>query len=177
MEAVDPYEVLRRRIEASELSPGERLVEEEIAERLGSTRGAVRAALLRLNHDGLVVRERNRGAHVRRITIEEGIEILEARTALESLAAGYAALRRSDEEASELFAVLGEMQQLQEEGELLKMSARNGVLHRRILDISAHHVAIDICAPACTPSSSASSSAPCSRPDVRLDRSLSTGPS
>ena len=51
----------------------------------------MRAALLRLEHDGLVVRERNRGARVRRFTPEEAVEILEARAALESLAAGYAA--------------------------------------------------------------------------------------
>jgi DNA-binding GntR family transcriptional regulator len=141
----DAYETLHHAIVASDLSPGERLVEEELAERLGHSRGAVRAALVRLSHDGLVVREPNRGAHVRRITIDEAIEIVEGRCALESLAAGYAALRRTDDEAQELFRVVAEMQQLQAEGELLEMSARNGVLHRRILEISRHHVAIDIC--------------------------------
>ena len=57
----------------------------------GRAAGAIRTALLRLEHDGLVVRERNRGARVRRISAEEAVEILEARAALESLAAGYAA--------------------------------------------------------------------------------------
>src|SRR4051794_35881975 len=94
----EAYEALHREIVAGELSPGERLVEEELAERLGESRGAVRAALLRLDHDGLVVRERNRGARVRRVTLEEAIEVLEARAALESLAAGYAAPRRTDRE-------------------------------------------------------------------------------
>src|SRR5664279_4907884 len=98
MSAGEAYETLHRAIVASELSPGERLVEEELAERLGHSRGAVRAALMRLDHDGLVVREPNRGAHVRRIGIEEAIEIVEARCALESLAAGYAAVRRTNEE-------------------------------------------------------------------------------
>ena len=42
------------------------------------------------------MRERNRGARVRRFTPEEAVEILEARAALESLAAGYAALRRTE---------------------------------------------------------------------------------
>jgi DNA-binding GntR family transcriptional regulator len=140
------YYALHRAIVASELSPGERLVEEELAERLGSTRAAVRAALVRLSHDGLVVRERNRGARVRRITIDEAIEIVEARTALEPLAAGYAAIRRTDEEARELFDLLAEMQRLQGAGELLEMSDRNGSLHGRIMEISRHQVAIDICA-------------------------------
>jgi DNA-binding GntR family transcriptional regulator len=141
----DAYEHLHRAIVTSELSPGERLIEEEIAERLGCSRGAVRAAIVRLGHDGLVARERNRGAHVRRILIDEAIEIVEARCALESLAAGYAALRRTADEAGELAALVGEMQRLQAGGELLEMSAHNGVLHRRILEVSRHHVAIDVC--------------------------------
>jgi DNA-binding GntR family transcriptional regulator len=139
------YETLHNAIVTGALSPGERLVEEELADRLGLTRGAVRAALLRLSHDGLVTRERNRGAHVRRVSISEAIEIVEARCALESLAAGYAALRRTDEEAAELRHVHDEMRALHAEGELLAMSERNAVLHRRILDISRHQVAIEVC--------------------------------
>ena len=84
----DAYSVLHAAIVAGDLSPGERLIEEELAEQLGHSRGAVRAAILRLGHEGLVVRERNRGARVRRFTPAEAIEILEARAALESLAPG-----------------------------------------------------------------------------------------
>ncbi len=142
----DSYATLHRAIVSGELSPGERLVEEELADRLGHSRGAIRAALVRLSHDGLVVRERNRGARVRRITTEEAVEILEARGALESLAAGYAALRRADSDVDQLRTLLGEMAQLHAAGELLAMSDRNAMLHQRILEISRHQVARDICA-------------------------------
>jgi DNA-binding GntR family transcriptional regulator len=142
----DAYAALHEAIIAGALSPGERLVEEELAERLGYSRGAVRGAILRLGHEGLVSRERNRGARVRRFTREEAIEILEARAALESLAAGYAALRRSDAEARELRSLVADMERLQRAGELLAMSERNAALHRRILEISGHQVAHDICA-------------------------------
>jgi DNA-binding GntR family transcriptional regulator len=139
------YAAMHAAIVAGELSPGERLIEEELAERLGESRGAVREAILRLGHEGLVIRERNRGARVRRFTVDEAVEILEARAALESLAAGYAALRRTGEEAQELVALVDEMERLQAAGELLAMSERNAVMHRRILEISAHEVARDIC--------------------------------
>jgi DNA-binding GntR family transcriptional regulator len=142
----DAYTALHAAIVGGELSPGERLVEEELAQRLGLSRGAVRGAILQLGHEGLVVRQRNRGARVRRFTTAEAVEILEARAALESLAAGYAALRRSDAEARELEALVAEMARLHEEGALLAMSERNAVLHRRILEISGHEVARDICA-------------------------------
>jgi DNA-binding GntR family transcriptional regulator len=141
----DAHAALHAAIVAGELSPGERLIEEELAEQLGLSRGAVRGAILRLGHEGLVVRERNRGARVRRFTPAEAIEIVEARAALESLAAGYAALRRTEDEARELEALIGQMERLHAEGELLAMSERNAVLHRRILEISRHEVAYDIC--------------------------------
>ncbi|MDA0172557.1 GntR family transcriptional regulator [Solirubrobacter taibaiensis] len=140
------YSELHTAIVSGELSPGERLVEEELAERLGASRGAVREAILRLAHDGLVVRERNRGARVRRFTLQEAVEILEARAALESLAAGYAALRRTDEEARELESLTNEMRRLHASDQLLAMSERNAVMHRRILEISGHRVSRDICA-------------------------------
>jgi DNA-binding GntR family transcriptional regulator len=141
----DAYAALHGAIVAGELSPGERLIEGELAERLGLSRGAVRGAILRLGHEGLVVRERNRGARVRRFTPEEAVEILEARVALESLAAGYAAMRRTDAEIRELRGLVGDMAQLLDRGELLGISERNAVLHRRILEISRHEVARDIC--------------------------------
>jgi DNA-binding GntR family transcriptional regulator len=141
----NPYAALHAAIVEGRLSPGERLVEEELAERLGYSRGAVREAILRLGHEGLVLRERNRGARVRRFTLAEAVEILEARAALESLAAGYAALRRSGPEVTELRRLVTEMERLQRAGELLAMSERNAVLHRRILEISRHQVAYDIC--------------------------------
>ena len=112
----------------------------------GSSRGAVREAILRLGHDGLVVRERNRGARVRRFTLGEAVEILEARAALESLAAGYAALRRTRERGARAEALVDEMERLHHAGELLAASERNAVMHRRILEISGHRVAQDICA-------------------------------
>ena len=134
-----------------ELSPGERLVEEELAEQLGQSRGAIRTALLRLEHDRLVVRERNRGARVRRISAEEAVEILEARAALESLAAGYAALRRTDADVKELRKITAEMEKLHAAGELLAMSERNAVAaspdprdlapHRRAGDLRAAELA------------------------------------
>jgi len=145
MSEPDAYAALHGAIVSGELSPGERLIEEELAEQLGLSRGAVRNAILRLGHEGLVVRERNRGARVRRFSPAEAIEILEARAALESLAAGYAALRHTKDEARELQSLVKDMEKLLRSGELLAISERNAVLHRRILEISRHQVALDIC--------------------------------
>ncbi len=73
----DGYEELRRAIVSGELLPGERLLEEDLSERLGLGRAAIRMALVRLEHDGLVQRERHRGARVRRVSESEAVEILD----------------------------------------------------------------------------------------------------
>jgi DNA-binding GntR family transcriptional regulator len=135
------YNRLREAIASGELLPSERLVEEDLSRRLGIGRAAVRMALVRLEHDGLVERERNRGARVRRVTEAEAVEILEVRAALESLAARHAATRATREDARELRRLLREMRAHRERGDLMSVSETNARLHRRILEISGHATA------------------------------------
>jgi DNA-binding GntR family transcriptional regulator len=137
----DGYEELRAAIVSGELLPGERLLEEELSARLGLGRGAVRMALVRLEHDGLVERERHRGARVRRISEQEAVEILEARAALESLAARHAALRADAAEIAGLRETIAEMRRLREAGDLLGLSNLNARLHAAILDAAGHETA------------------------------------
>jgi len=137
----DGYVALREAIVSGELLPSERLVEEDLSRRLGIGRAAVRMALVRLEHDGLVERERNRGARVRRVDEVEAVEILEVRAALESLAARHAAARATPADVRELRALLREMRARRERGDLMAVSETNARLHRRILEISGHGAA------------------------------------
>jgi DNA-binding GntR family transcriptional regulator len=134
----DGYQALRDAIVSGDLLPSERLVEEDLARRLGLGRGAVRMALVRLEHDGLVERERNRGARVRRVSDAEAVEILEVRAALESLAARKAAQRATPKDVRELRAILRVMATKRERGDLMAVSDANARLHRRIVEISDH---------------------------------------
>jgi DNA-binding GntR family transcriptional regulator len=137
----DGYEDLRAAIVNGELLPGERLIEEELSARLGLGRAAVRMALVRLEHDGLVQRERHRGARVRRVSEAEAIEILEARAALEGLAARHAALDADEAAIDRLRAIIAEMRRLREEGDLIGLSNANARLHGAILEASGHETA------------------------------------
>jgi DNA-binding GntR family transcriptional regulator len=139
--SADGYEDLRAAIVSGELLPGERLLEEELSARLGLGRAAVRMALVRLEHDGLVERERHRGARVRRVSEGEALEILEARAALEGLAARHAAVEADDAGIAELREIIAEMRRLREAGDLLALSNQNARLHARILEISGHETA------------------------------------
>jgi DNA-binding GntR family transcriptional regulator len=82
---------LRLAIVHGELTPGQRLVEADLAERFGGSRGGVREALVLLENEGLIARQRNRGASVRPVSLEEAIEITEVRAVVEGLCAAKAA--------------------------------------------------------------------------------------
>ena len=137
----DGYEYLRRAIVSGELLPGERLLEEELSTRLGVGRAAVRTALIRLEHDGLVAREPNRGARVRRVSEREAVEILEARAALEGLAARHAAINADERAIDELRAILAEMLHKRENSDFMGVSNANARLHARVLELSNHATA------------------------------------
>jgi DNA-binding GntR family transcriptional regulator len=137
----DAYEYLRSAIVSGELLPGERLLEEELSARLSVGRAAVRTAFIRLEHDGLVVREPNRGATVRRVSEREAVEILQARAALEGLAARHAAINADDDAIEELRAILAEMLRKREDSDFMGVSNANARLHGRILELSNHATA------------------------------------
>ena len=65
------YEMLRDMIVAFELPPGERLVEKDLAARLGVSKTPVREALALLQADGLVEATPYRGAIVRWLSVNE----------------------------------------------------------------------------------------------------------
>ncbi len=81
------YRRLREDIASGLFHPNERLVEAAVATRLGVGRTAVRAALVRLDQEGLVTLEPNRGARVRLISDREALEIEEVRATLEAMLA------------------------------------------------------------------------------------------
>jgi DNA-binding GntR family transcriptional regulator len=135
------YEALREAIVRGEIGADARLVENEVSTRFAMPRGAVRTALVRLEQEGLVVREPNRGARVRRIGGEEAVEILEARAALEGLAARKAAQRIDAIGTARLNTCLRRHGELLESGDLLAASDANADLHATLLEISGHRTA------------------------------------
>jgi DNA-binding GntR family transcriptional regulator len=76
-------DVLRERIMGGELAAGQRLVERDLVERYEVGRGTVRAALQRLEYEGLVTVEIHRGAFVRQLDKQGLRDLFELRTALE----------------------------------------------------------------------------------------------
>ena len=91
----DQYLRIREDILNGVFPDGQRLLETSLATRYGVSRTPVREALVALQQDGLIERVDN-GYRVRTGTAEDVMEIYEARSALESLAATAAAKRHTD---------------------------------------------------------------------------------
>ena len=139
-------DALRDAILNGEYLPGERLVEAQLCERLGVSRFNVRAALQDLAADGLVKVERNKGAHVRKVSLADAVEITQVRMVLEGLVAAQAARRVTDEQAIELDEVGVLMRRAVDAGEFRRYSALNHRLHDLIRTIGAHQTAESILA-------------------------------
>jgi DNA-binding GntR family transcriptional regulator len=135
----DPsYERLREAIVRGEIAPNSRLVEADLSSFFEMSRGAVRTALIRLEQEGLVVREPHRGARVRQVSDREAIEILQARAVLEGLAVRLTAERIDEAGAGRLRACLTRHRELLESGDLLGASDANADLHAELLALSGH---------------------------------------
>src|SRR4029453_14515692 len=104
------------------------------------------AALVELDSEGLVRREANRGATVRRISVAEAVEITQARAALGGLIARLAAERATEAEREDLRTVVAQMTEAVAAGDNLAYSKLNRRLHGSLCTIARHRVADDLVA-------------------------------
>jgi DNA-binding GntR family transcriptional regulator len=95
------YDRLRAAILAFELAPGERLPERSLEARFSASRTPVRAALQRLEGEGLVTRG-ERGFAVAHLDLDDVRSLAELRLAIEPAAARLAVERASDAAIAEL---------------------------------------------------------------------------
>lgn len=95
---------LREKILNGELSPGQRLVEAQVAERLGVSRTPLRYALSILAAEGLLERSGARGYVVRRFGVDDVLDAIDVRGVLEGLAARSVAERGVTPELAQALA-------------------------------------------------------------------------
>lgn len=96
------FNTLRQAILKGELEPGERLMEIQLADRLGVSRTPIREAIRKLELEGLVLMIPRKGAEVAKISKKSLRDVLEVRRSLEELAIELAIQRITKEELQEL---------------------------------------------------------------------------
>lgn len=126
----DAYTLILEAIEAGTFKPGDRLVESELAERLGVSRTPVREALQRLETQAMVTRD-GRSLIVASLDHNQLAELYAVRTELEGLAARLAARHATEEEVRVLRGMVEEDRKLLG-GDPRALSRANKRFHRQI---------------------------------------------
>ncbi len=137
--ADDVVERLRKAIWSGRLAPDERLREEVLAEFLGVSRGPIREALSRLEREGLVVKQPNRGAVVARLSPKDLYEVFSLRLAIERLAARMAVRNADAAHFDRMQAVIDRLAALQADTLTEQEAAALDVEFHEILYEAAKH--------------------------------------
>jgi DNA-binding GntR family transcriptional regulator len=134
---IQAYEELRSLLLSGSIEPNTRLTEAGLTTKFNVSRGTMRAVLARLVQDGYITSEVNRGVRTRSFSVEEAVDILEARETLESALAGKAAERATEEEIDRLRLIAKAMAAAQDRGDEREYSQGNRRFHQQIKE-AAH---------------------------------------
>jgi DNA-binding GntR family transcriptional regulator len=138
------YVEIRRAIVEGGFRPGQRLIEQRISDEFDLSRTPVREAIRRLEAEGLVRTERNRGAVVREVTAEDVRDLYELRARLEALAAERAAARADETDIKELddaiedFDAMLELRGVNELELVRRIDQANSRFHTAVLEAAGH---------------------------------------
>lgn len=123
------FNTLRQAILRGELKPGERLMEIQLANKLGVSRTPIREALRKLELEGLVNMVPRKGAEVADITEKSLRDVLEVRKALEELSVQLACEKITEEEIEELKRVAERFKDTLDDQDVTKIAEADVAFH------------------------------------------------
>lgn len=123
------FNTLRDAILKGELEPGERLMEIQLAERLGVSRTPIREAIRKLELEGLVLMIPRKGAEVAKISEKSLRDVLEVRRSLEELAIELACERMTESDMKELEEAQQQFKAAVENGEAMVIAETDEHFH------------------------------------------------
>jgi DNA-binding GntR family transcriptional regulator len=140
------YEALVELVIAGRLSPGQHLVETELARQLGVSRQPVREALHRLEAEGWVDLRPNQGAFVHVPTDREVDQLLDVRELLEVETARLAARVVSADQLARLRAICRDGEAAVAAGDTESFVTLNNDFHAALADIAGNAVLAELSA-------------------------------
>jgi DNA-binding GntR family transcriptional regulator len=136
------YDYIRKRILSAEYPPGHALMTEVLSNEIKVSRTPVRDALRKLETDGLVTIKAHLGASVKKMDLKEFREMCDLRLALESHAAGLAAVNHTEGDLSEIRYALEAMQRLTERIISVPAAQERPLINDLVLEDIRFHIAI-----------------------------------
>jgi DNA-binding GntR family transcriptional regulator len=134
----DVYACLRNAIFLGVLAPGERLVVEQLATRLGVSRAPIRDALRSLEIDGLVMASGRKGKVVSTLSVRDAWEVYSLRATLEVMAVRLAIENPANDLFAELEDLVADMRRAAESADLSKLSTLDVRFHEAVCRASGH---------------------------------------
>lgn len=126
------FNTLREAILKGELKPGERLMELQLAARLGVSRTPIREAIRMLEQEGLAVTVPRKGAEVAKMTEKDMEDVLIIRMALDELAVQLACDQIDEEQFKLLQVARRNFESSIQSGEVKKIALADVEFHDRI---------------------------------------------
>ena len=132
------FNTLREAILKGELKPGERLMELQLAAKLGVSRTPIREAIRMLEQEGLAVTMPRKGAEVAKMTLKDMEDVLEIREALDELAAQVACIRISEEQLERLQEKKTDFEHILKSGDVKLMAEADVRFHDVIYEATGN---------------------------------------
>lgn len=130
---------LRTAITSGQIPPESQMVETELSERLGISRGTLREAMRQLQQEGLLVARSRGRLFVRRLGPKEISDVFAVRASLEGLAAALlAGTAERTEVVAELRGMLAEMARAIEEEDLERRIESDLAFHRALCRLTGN---------------------------------------
>lgn len=137
-------EQLEKLIISGELQPGERINESDLSNRYKISRAPIREACRQLAQYGMVENRVGKGTFVRKVNLNEAIELYEIRGMLDALAAEHASQHAGSDEVEELEKLLEQLQKFAKTKSTTEYFAVNLKFHQQIVRSSNNLALMDI---------------------------------
>ena len=124
--------VLETKILNHEILPGERVNEKKLSEELGVSRIPIREACRKLEQEGLIEIQRNKGAYVRELEMYEVLNLYDIRVALDDLAGRLITAHASETEIKQLEDLVDKMDAVNNSGDVNNFYPLNVAFHEMV---------------------------------------------
>lgn len=132
------FEQLERLIATGQIRPGEKINENQLAQKLKISRGPVREAIRKLEQYGLVEVIPHKGAVLRKLGFKEILDLYDVRAGLAYAAGSLLPTRATSADIAELKRFLEDMEDAAIHEDSERFSAINEVFHRRLFAIAGN---------------------------------------
>ncbi|MBU0544520.1 MAG: GntR family transcriptional regulator [Proteobacteria bacterium] len=139
------YQILKEMILRQEIGAGKKIIEDELAKRIGVSRTPLREALFRLENEGIVKIIPRRGAYVAKLSKKKAIEIFQIREVLEGLVARLVVQNMDSKILERLKKCLKRIKSKPDtEQELMKFTNSETEFHALLLSASKNKILINM---------------------------------